>query len=348
MVNVAVVGCGYWGPNLARNFSKVPGCTLRTVCDTDPNRLAPLQRAYPKVKATTSFQEALLDDEVDAIALATPLRTHFKLGKEALLYGKHLLVEKPLAMTSEECQVLIDLAQKQGLALMVGHTFLYSPSLLKVKELSTPDYLGDIYYIHTQRVNLGKVQSDVSALWSLAPHDVSIVLHLLGKLPTELWAHGSRFIGDRVEDLGFIDMKFDSGQMAHIHVSWLDPMKQRKVTVVGSRRMIVYDDVAEEAKVKVYDKRVIRELGEILGEARYTLHSGEVETPSIDPTEPLLKECEHFIECIREGRRPLSDGRNGLQVVQVLEAAQSSLDNNGAEVRLDSLKVRYAATSRAQ
>jgi predicted dehydrogenase len=347
MVNVAVVGCGYWGPNLVRNFSRVQGCALTTICDADASRLTPLQRIYPGIEARTSFQEVIKDSKIDAVALATPLRTHFKLGEAALQHGKHLLVEKPLAMTSEECVRLIGIAEEKGLTLMVGHTFLYSPAFRKVKEMAAPGHLGEMHHVYTERLNLGRVQSDVSALWSLAPHDIAIILDLMGRAPAEVSAQGSRFIGDKVEDIVFVNMKFEGGQTAHVHVSWLDPNKQRRVTVVGSERMIVYDDVADEAKVKVYDKRVIKEPRAASGELRYKLHAGDIYAPRIESGEPLLNECTHFIESIQGGTKPLTDGYNGLRVVQVLEAAQRSLDSDGAGIRLDSQAPGYVEAGRA-
>lgn len=332
MVRVAVVGCGYWGPNLVRNFFTLDKCTLALICDADPARLAPIQRLYPGVKTTTRFEDVLGDPDIDAVALATPVRTHHVLGRQVLNHGKHLLVEKPLALSSQECEDLISLADKRRLVLMVGHTFLYSPALLKVKELSQPDQIGDIFYLYTQRVNLGRVQPDINALWSIAPHDISIALHLMDDSPVEVSARGSCYVNDSVEDVVFITLMFRQKQMAHIHVSWVDPSKVRKVTVVGSKRMIVYDDVADEAKVKVYDKRVLKEGGKTFGEFHYRLHSGDIFAPRLQMTEPLANECAHFVECIEQGKQPRSDGMNGLEVVRVLEAAQQSLDRGGVSV----------------
>ncbi len=342
MVNVAVVGCGYWGPNLIRNFAALDNCTLSLICDADPNRLAPLQRLYPGVRTTTHFEDVLNYSAIDAVVLATPVKTHHSLGKQVLRQGKHLLVEKPLALSSQECDDLITLADQKQLVLMVGHTFLYSPALLKVKELSQPDQLGDIFYLYSQRVNLGRVQPDINALWSIAPHDISIALFLMDAAPVEVSARGSCYVNAGVEDVVFVTLMFPHRQMAHIHVSWVDPSRLRRVTVVGSKRMIVYDDVADEGKVKVYDKRVLKEQGPAFGEFHYRLHSGDIYAPRLPMTEPLANECAHFLECIEQGKQPRSDGANGLAVVRVLEAAQESLGRHGAAVSIQPRRLAAA------
>lgn len=335
MIKVAVVGCGYWGPNLIRNFYELESCELAMVCDMEPSRLAPVERAYPTVATTTDFQQVLESKEVAGVAIATPARTHYALARQALLYGKHVLIEKPLALSSHDCEELIRLAAQQDRVLMVGHTFLYNPALTKVKELMSPDYLGDVYYLYSQRVNLGRVQTDLNALWSIAPHDVSISLYLLDNLPTGVSARGARYLNDKVEDVVFLTLTFPGGVVVNTHVSWLDPSKVRRFTVVGSRRMIVYDDIADEGKVKVYDKGVFKDPNQqLFGEFHYRLHSGDIYAPQIAMTEPLANECAHFVDCIRSGKRPLSDGENGLQVVRVLEAAQKSMTNHGMSVSL--------------
>lgn len=337
MVRIAVVGLGYWGPNLARAFQRVERCDLVACCDLDERRLAAASRLHPHARMTTDFQAVLDSRETDAVAIATPPRTHYLLVKRALLAGKHVLVEKPLAMTSGQCQELADIAASRGLVLMVGHTFLYNPALLKVRELATPDYLGNILYLYSHRVNLGRVQTDINALWSIAPHDISIALYLLGGMPLEVSARGASYLTPHIEDVVFVSLLFPRGVIAHIHVSWIDPSKVRRVTVVGSRRMIVYDDLADEGKVKVYDKGVLRstaEEGQLYGEFHYRLHSGDIYAPRIEMSEPLANECSHFIQCILQGKRPRSDGENGLQVVRVLEAAQQSLERRGVPVEL--------------
>lgn len=346
MIKLATIGCGYWGPNLIRNFYHLDTCDLTMCCDMDPSRLAQMQRLYPARETTTCFDQ-VLESAVDAVAIATPARSHYPMVKKALMAGKHVLVEKPLAMTSTQCQDLISLASHRGLVLMVGHTFLYNPALLKVKELTSTDYLGDLFYLYSHRVNLGRVQSDINALWSIAPHDVSIALYLVGQLPLEVSAQGACYLNHDIEDVVFLTLTFSNRIVGHIHVSWIDPSKTRKVTVVGSQRMIVYDDLADEGMVKVYDKRVDKlenGSGPIYGEFHYRLHSGDIHAPRIRMSEPLANECRHFIDCIDRDQNPVSDGDNGLRVVQVLEAAQRSLQVQGAPVPVPFLTTPQAET----
>lgn len=332
-VNVALVGCGYWGPNLARNFYQLPNARLVACCDLDERNLERMQRLYP-TRVTQDYDSVLADPAVEAVALATPAGSHHTLARAALLAGKHLLVEKPLAMSSAEAESLIDLARKQGRILMVGHVFQYNPAVLKIKELIDCGHIGQVYYLYSNRVNLGRVQSDVNALWSIAPHDVSISLYLLDVMPLEVSARGAAYLNGCVEDVVFLTMQFPGGVMAHVQASWLDPSKVRRMTVVGSERMIVYDDVATEGKVKIYDKGVYRKGDPIYGEFQYKLHSGDINIPKIEMTEPLRNECAHFVECVLTGARPHTDGESGLRVVRVLEAAQESLSRSGETVRI--------------
>ena len=330
MVNIAIVGCGYWGPNLIRTFSKLDQCKVTMCCDLDQSRLRAAEKLAPGALMTTSYEEVLSSTNVDAIALATPVRSHLALGKAALQRGKHLLVEKPLAVTPEQCQELIEEASKAKVVLMVGHTFLYSSALVKVKELARPDFLGDVLHIHSQRLNLGRVQTDINAFWSLAPHDVSIALHLLNEMPIEVSAQGTAVLNKGIEDIVSAHLTFASGASADIHVSWLDPEKVRKVTVVGSKKMIVYDDTSAEEKVKVHDKSAsIITSKTNPAQTEVELRSGEVSIHKVDASEPLANECTHFIQCIKEGKKPISDGENGLNVVRVLDAANRSLKNHG-------------------
>lgn len=336
MVNIAIVGCGYWGPNLIRTFGKLDQCKVTMCCDLDQARLRDAEKLAPGAVMTTSYEEVLNSKNVDAVALATPVRTHLALGKTALQRGKHLLVEKPLAVTPDQCQEMIEQARKNNLVLMVGHTFLYSPALIKVKELATPDLLGDILHIHSQRLNLGRVQTDINALWSLAPHDVSIALHLLEQMPDEVSASGTSVVTKGIEDIVSVQLTFSGGASASIHVSWLDPEKVRKLKVIGSKRMIVYDDMSDEEKVKVYDKsaNVVASKANP-AQTQVELRSGEVSVHKVAASEPLANECAHFIQCIQEGKRPLSDGENGLKVVRVLDAANQSLKNHSNPVLLN-------------
>jgi predicted dehydrogenase len=332
-VKVAVVGCGYWGPNLARNFYQLPDAELVACCDLDPGNLERMQALYP-CDFTTDVGTILSDPEVEAVALATPVGTHHKLARELLLAGKHVLVEKPLATSSEQAQELIDLARQQDRVLMVGHVFEYNPAVLKIKALIDEGQIGRVYYLYSNRVNLGRVQSDINALWSIAPHDVSIALFLLEQIPERVSARGACYLNGRVEDVVFVSMFFPGDVMAHVQASWLDPSKVRRMTIVGSEKMIVYDDVASEGKVKIYDKGVYRKGDALYGEFQYKVHSGDINIPKIDMSEPLRNECAHFVACVRTGATPRTDGENGLRVVRVLEAAQLSLNRGGETVRL--------------
>jgi predicted dehydrogenase len=332
-IRLGLIGYGYWGPNLARNFHQLPGAWLVACADSDTLRLAEIARLYP-LQQTSADARTLIDNPtLDALVIATPARSHFGLAKQALAAGKHVLVEKPLAMSSAEARALIDLAHKQQRVLMVGHTFEYNPAVWKIKELLDAGTLGELFYIYSNRVNLGRVQTDINALWSIAPHDVSILLYLLNALPHAVSAHGATYLSQGVEDVIFALLQFPENVQAHIHASWLDPSKTRQMTLVGSEKMIVYDDVDPEAKLKIYDKGVYKR-GDAFGEFQLRVRSGDIHIPKIDLTEPLKYECAHFLECIRENKTPRTDGENGLRVVRVLEAAQRSLEQNGATIKL--------------
>lgn len=333
MVKVALVGCGYWGPNLARNFHQIPDAELVACCDLDSGVLQRMEALYP-ARVTPDLETILADPEIEAVALATPVGTHYELARRLLLAGKHLLVEKPLTTSSAEAEDLISLAQQQQRVLMVGHVFEYNPAVLKIKDLIDDGQIGQVYYLYSNRVNLGRVQSDINVLWSIAPHDVSIALFLLEQLPVQVSARGASYLNGRVEDVVFVTMFFPGDVMAHIQASWLDPSKVRRMTVVGSEKMIIYDDVASEGKVKIYDKGVYRKGDAIYGEFQYRIHSGDINIPKINMSEPLRNECAHFVECVRSGQTPRTDGENGLRVVRVLEAAQKSLSSGGETVRL--------------
>ena len=333
-LRVALIGYGYWGPNLARNFHQLPEADLVACCDLDQARLEQARRLYPGVRTTDDAAEIWSDPGVEAVVIATPARTHFRLARAALEAGKHVLLEKPLTLSSVEGQALVDLAESEGLTLRVGHVFEYNPAVRYIKSLLDNGELGEIYYLYSTRVNLGRVQSDINALWSIAPHDVSILLYLLEQMPVAVSAQGATFLNSHVEDVVFMTLAFPGGVLAHVHVSWLDPSKVRRMTLVGSRRMVVYDDVASEGKVKIYDKGVYRKGEPGYGEFQYRVHSGDIALPKLSMEEPLRIECAHFVECVRTGQRPQTDGRSGIRVVQILEAAQQSLDRQGANVLL--------------
>lgn len=329
---VGLIGYGYWGPNLARNFHQLPNAQLVAVADMDPTRLDEPARLY-RARTYCDHNELLADPALDAVAISTPARTHFEIARAALERGKHVLVEKPLAMSSAEARQLIALAERMGRVLMTGHTFEHNPAVWKIKELVDQHSIGEVYYIYANRVNLGRVQRDINALWSIAPHDISILLYVLGTMPLEVSARGATYLSDNVEDVVFVTLTFPNKVLAHVHASWLDPSRMRRMTIVGSEKMIVYDDADAEAKLRIYDKGVFKH-GSAYGEFQLKVHSGDINIPKIDMSEPLHNECAHFIECVQEGKCPRTDGENGLRVIRVLEAAQESLACQGKVVRI--------------
>lgn len=332
-IRVAVVGFGYWGPNLARNFHQLAGTQLAYVVDQDRTALQRAQRLYG-CQTTTLLDDALADPTVDAVVIATPARTHYTLARRSLEAGKHLLVEKPLTMNVGEAEELVAAANAVGLTLMVGHVFEYNPAVAYIKQAINNGELGEIYYLYSRRVNLGRVQSDVNALWSIAPHDISIALHLLDQMPEAVRCQGASCLNGAVEDVVFLTMFFPNNVLCHVHASWLDPSKTREMTVVGSQKMIVYDDVSTEGKVRVYDKGAFRK-GEVsYGDFQYKLHSGDILIPRLDMREPLQAECAHFVDCVRTGKRPLTDGENGLRVLRVLAAGEQSLRKDGEKITI--------------
>ncbi len=322
-VRIGVVGLGYWGPNLARNFAAIDGCELTWLCDGSEQIRAKLADAFPGVSTSASIDELLADSELDAIVLATPVPTHAELAARVLEAGKHCFVEKPLATTVADAQQAVDAAERAGRILMVGHLLEYHPAVTRLKELLDADELGSLYYVYGNRVNLGKLRAEENALWSLGAHDVSVVLHLIGEEPMECSAHGESYVRGGVQDVVFCYLRFPSGQVAHLHLSWLDPHKERRITVVGSKRMATFDDMRTEGKLTVYDMGFDEDASS-WGE--YITRAGESFSPRLANAEPLRLECQHFIDCIREGRTPRSDGHSGLRVVRVLEALQRSLE----------------------
>jgi predicted dehydrogenase len=323
-IRLGVAGLGYWGPNLARNFAAIPGCELVWLCDADDGVRAKLSRAHPSARATADLDDLLNDPELDAVVLATPVPTHADLAVRVLEAGKHCFVEKPLATTVADAERAVQAASRAGRTLMVGHLLEYHPGLRALKELADSGELGEeIFYIYGNRLNLGKLRADENALWSLGAHDVSVVLTLAEGDPVEISAHGASYVRDGVEDVVFCFLRFASGLVAHLHLSWLDPHKERRFTVVGSKRMATFDDMAVERKLTVYDKG-FDEDSRTYGE--YITRSGGSFSPQIANVEPLRVECEHFVESIREGTTPRSDGVSGLRVVRVLEALQRSLE----------------------
>ncbi|UCE17500.1 MAG: Gfo/Idh/MocA family oxidoreductase [Gemmatimonadota bacterium] len=340
-ITVAVLGCGYWGPNIIRNFHQLPGAHLLSVCDLRQDRLDYVKEHFPNVETTLEVESLLARTDIDAFVVTTPADNHFSLTKRVLEADKHVLVEKPLALTSDECRELIELAESKGKTLMVGHTFLYNAAVRKLKQFVDNNELGDIYYVYSSRLNLGRIRSDINAMWNFAPHDVSIILYLVGQEPVSVSAKGQSYIQPGIEDVVFMHLDFDDGMKAMIHISWLDPNKVRRMTVVGSKKMVVYDDVSRDAKIVVYDKGIDKinineSFGEFegFGEFQLRLRAGDMFIPEIDFVEPLKVECSHFIDCIVNGKKPLTDGEEGLRGVKVLEAAQQSLKHDGAAVKI--------------
>ena len=322
-VRVGVVGLGYWGPNLARNLAAIGGCEVSWLCDASEQARARLERSFPSARSTDVIGELLDDEELDAVVLATPVPTHAELAVAVAQAGKHCFVEKPLATTAADAERAVAAAEDAGKTLMVGHLLEYHPAVARLKELIDGAELGELYYIYGNRLNLGKLRADENALWSLGAHDVSVALHLIGEEPEECIAHGASYVRDGVQDVVFCYLRFPSGIVAHLHLSWLDPHKERRLTVVGSRRMATFDDMQIEGKLTIYDKGFdedTRSWGE------YIARSGDTFSPQIPNLEPLRIECEHFVECVRSGAAPRSDGHSGLRVVRVLERLQRSLD----------------------
>jgi predicted dehydrogenase len=322
-VRIGVAGLGYWGPNLARNFAAIAGCELAWCCDASAAARERWEPAFPSARFAASLDDLLADDALDAIALATPVPTHGELAERVLRAGKHCFVEKPLAQSAAEAERAVAAGAESGRLLMVGHLLEYHPGVARLKEIADSGELGDIHYLYTKRLNLGQLRADENALWSLGAHDVSVVLHLADEEPFEVEARGEAYMREGVEDVVFCFLRFPSGLAAHLHLSWLDPHKERRLTVVGSRRMATFDDMELERKLTVYDKG-FDPAAESYGE--YITRSGDIWSPRVPNREPLRIECEHFVECVREGRVPRSDGESGLRVVRVLEALQERLD----------------------
>jgi predicted dehydrogenase len=323
---IGIVGLGYWGPNLARNLSALEDCELAWCCDADPVAREHWQSVHPEVRFTADFEDLVADPDLDAIVITTPVPTHAPLAEMALRAGKHCFVEKPLAQDVAAALRVAELADEKGLVLMVGHLLCYHPGVRHLQALIAGGELGDIRYLYSQRVNLGKIRADENALWSLGAHDVSVVLELAGEMPNEVSARGEAYVREGVDDVVFAYIRFDNGLAAHLHLSWLDPHKVRKLTVVGSERMATLDDMLTERKLTIWDKGF--DMPED-GSGQWVPRSGAISSPSIPNDEPLRLECEHFLECIASGRRPRTDGQAGVRVVRVLEALQASLDTGG-------------------
>ena len=328
-INIGVVGCGYWGPNLIRNLYQLKDCQLKIMCDASEQRLAHLRTLYSGVEGATDYNVMLNGVGLDAVVIATPVRFHHSMARAALLAGKHVFIEKPMAASVAECQELVDLARQQSVVLMVGHTFLYSPAVRMIKEIIDSGDIGELRYISARRLNLGLFQKDINVTWDLAPHDLSIILHIMDEVPHSVACYGDAHITPGIEDVTNLYLSFRKNRAAVVHSSWLDPKKVREMTFVGSRRMIVYDDIASHEKIKIYDARVERPPHyDTFAEFQYSYHYGDMYVPYVKQEEPLKLECQHFIDCIRDGRVPLTSGEKGLEVVRILELASQSLKEN--------------------
>jgi predicted dehydrogenase len=338
LVRIGVVGLNYWGPNLARNVDQLAGAQLAWCCDLNEKVLTKARAVFPEAAATADLDEVLADPSVDAVIVATSVPTHYELGRRVLEAGKHAFIEKPMALRAADAEDLVRVAKERGRLLMVGHLLEYHPAVRKVKQLLDEGELGRIFYVYANRLNLGKVRPDENALWSLGPHDISVINFLTGEEPEEVSARGECYLQPGVEDVVFGYIKFPSGMTGHLHVSWLDPHKSRRITVVGSEKMAVFDDMDADRKVTIYDKGAVVPQYQSYGEY-VTLRFGDIHIPRISNDEPLKLEVEHFVECVRTGARPLSDGRDGLNVVRVLEAMERSLRNGGQPVKTADLTV---------
>lgn len=335
MHNVAVIGCGYWGPNLVRNFASLPNVKMSVICDTSRDRLDHLGKIYPDVEKATDLGRIMGDPAIDLVAVATPVSTHYPIARASLEAKKHVFIEKPMASTSDQCRRLIELAERGSLTLMVGHTFIYTPTVRKIKEIVDSGEIGEVMHICCRRLNLGLFQKDINVAWDLAPHDISIILYLMHAQPVAVNCQGKAHVSAGIEDVTNITLSFTNGGFATIQSSWIDPRKVREITIVGTKKMIVYDDTEPLEKVKIYDKRVEAPPHyDTFAEFQYSYHYGDILSPYIQQAEPLKIECQHFIDCVEQGRRPDSSGHEGLAVVRVLEAAAESLKHSGGAVRL--------------
>ncbi len=333
MVKLGAVGLGAWGWNVARAFSELKDCELISCCDLDPRRRESARKSWPSVVPVADL-DAMLSTNVDAVAIAAPAVDHYTMTKKALLADRDVFVEKPFALNVRDAEELVELADKRNRVLMVGHLLEYHPVVRRLKNLIHSGELGQVYYIYTQRVNLGRIRGDENAMWSFAPHDISQILYMLDMEPTDVSARGQSYIQDGIEDVVFLSLFFENRIMAHIHLSWLDPHKVRKTTVVGANKMAVFDDSSATEKLRIYDNHAEMPPVKTYGEA-IQVRFGDITIPRVESTEPLRLECQHFVDCVRDRTTPLSDGRDGLRVVKILEAAQESLRRDGVPVHIN-------------
>jgi predicted dehydrogenase len=336
MITIGMIGLGYWGPNLLRNFNQLPDCRVKVCCDLDPQSLNRAKQQYPRLTITENYKNLISDSELDAIVIVTPAKTHHAFVKEALLHGKHVFVEKPMTLKVEHAEELVQLSEAEDRVLMVGHLMEYHPAVEKLKMLIQSGDLGEVYYLYSQRVNLGRIRHDENAMWSLAPHDFSVAMYLLGAEPLNVSARGASYLQEGIDDVVMVNLQFANSVMAHIQLSWLDPHKIRRTTIVGSKKMAVFDDMETTEMVKIYDKGVTNNSDYASYGEALSLRFGDVTLPYIKMEEPLKLECQHFLDSIIHNRKPRSDARDGLRVVRVLQAAQESRDRNGEPITVNS------------
>jgi len=333
-MNIGVIGYGYWGPNLVRNFADMEGATVRWCAEKRPDRRAQLSKRYPSIRTTEDPGDLFRDPDVDAVVIATPVSTHYELARLALEHDKHVMVEKPMARTVKEAETLLELADKKGLVFMVDHTFVYTGAVRKMKEILDDGELGDLYYLDSVRVNLGLFQSDIDVLWDLAPHDLSILIYLINEAPRSVSATGTGHTNSKFIDVAYLTMHFANSFIAHFHVNWLSPVKIRQMLIGGSRRMLVYNDMETSEKVRVYDRGIRVTTEESIHKVLVDYRTGDMWAPKLENREALAVEGEHFLECIRFKKMPRTGAAAGLKVVQLLEAAEKSMALGGQQVPL--------------
>lgn len=341
-VKLGVIGCGYREPNLIRNFRALADCRVKTICDANAQRLKHLKKLYPEIQGVLEWERMVNSSDLDAVAIATPVRHHYQMAKASLTAGKHTLIEKPMAASVEQCEELIDLAREMGRVLLVGHTLLYSPVVRRLKEILQAGDLGSMRYIGARRATPGLPQKDINVVWDLASHDLSVILYLMDEVPLSVNCRGSSHVNRSIEDVASTCLSFTNQRCAILHNSWLEPRTVREMTIVGTRRMMVYDDVEMLEKVKIYDARVDRPPHyDSFAEFQYSYHYGDIYIPRVEQEEPLKIECQHFIDCILRGETPLTCGRKGQELVRILEACSESLGRGGAPVNLSGQANEY-------
>ena len=334
MVNLGVIGYGYWGPNVARNFNSCPGAKLVTICDLNEKRLKLAKSNFPFVNVSSNPNDLLNSDDIQAVAIVTPVFAHYELAKAALENGKHIFVEKPFTSNAEQAEELINLAHKKGLIIMVDHTFLFTGAVRKIKEIIDSQALGSLFFYDSTRVNLGLFQHDINVVWDLAPHDFSIMNYLLNKSPVGISAQGTEHFGTGLEDVAYIAVHFDNGFIGHFHCNWLSPVKIRKTLISGDKKMLVWDDLESDEKIKIYDRGVEFKNGEGIDKLLVSYRSGDMYSPRILNTEALQLEAQYFLECIENSIEPFNNGESGLKVVRMLEATDKSLKNGGEKIKI--------------